>query len=115
MRLQGHLVETRWQSRLLETVLEHYNLDKNPVDRQDYPFFSEIGKSSLFAFERFEIELYKKLIGAAREAQEPEIQQVCKEILEQERAMAEWIEDNACKINWPLAGQNKALFQSLSV
>ncbi len=48
---------------------------------------------SAYASKHFEIATYVSLGSAARELEEPEIVRMCDEHLEQERAMASWIEE----------------------
>jgi len=93
-RINTHIVETQWQLKLLTACLEFHGSDKNFPDKEVHGFSGEFGGLvDLFSVKRFEISLYKRIIAAAREANAPEILQSCREILEQERAMAEWIED----------------------
>lgn len=93
-RIMDHIVETQWQLKLLGACLEFQGIDKNFVDKGAHGLVEEVGRlEDLFSIKRFEINLYKKIISAAREAAAPEILQACREILEQERAMAEWLED----------------------
>ncbi|MEJ8571469.1 ferritin-like domain-containing protein [Microbaculum marinum] len=47
-----------------------------------------------YAFENMEIASYEILIAAAEEAGDHDTKQVCEEILEEERAMADWLEDH---------------------
>lgn len=44
-----------------------------------------------FAAENFEIACYTSLIAAAHEAGQPEIAEICREILQDEQAMADWL------------------------
>lgn len=52
------------------------------------------GAMAGYVFECFEIASYTALIAAAQTAGEPEVAQVCGEILVQEEAMAEWLLEN---------------------
>ncbi len=58
-------------------------------------FRDELVKNMLadYASEHFEIACYRSLIAAAEEAGKAEIAEICAEILEDEEAMAEWIEE----------------------
>lgn len=47
-----------------------------------------------YASEHFEIACYRSLIAAAHAVGRPEIAEVCREILQDEEAMAEWLEEN---------------------
>ncbi|BBI64162.1 hypothetical protein HSBAA_54680 [Vreelandella sulfidaeris] len=49
------------------------------------------GGIASYAFEHFEIASYKALIKTAEMASKPEIAQICKEILQEEIAMADWL------------------------
>ena len=49
------------------------------------------GAIASYAFENFEIASYKAIIKAADMSSQPEISQVCKEILQEEIAMADWL------------------------
>ena len=51
-----------------------------------------------FASEHFEIACYTSLIAAAHEAGYPEIAEVCREILQDEQAMADWLEQKIPEI-----------------
>jgi ferritin-like metal-binding protein YciE len=93
-RIKAHLVETQWQIKLLEACMEFQGIDRNIPDKEASGLADEIGSTGLFGLKRFEIELYKRVIAAAREQGAPEVLQACREIMEQERAMAEWIEDS---------------------
>ena len=56
----------------------------------------EVVKGSLasYTFEHMEIGSYRILIATAEEAGEAETARVCEEILREEQAMADWLEDN---------------------
>jgi ferritin-like metal-binding protein YciE len=58
-------------------------------------FRDEIMKNFLadYASEHFEIACYQSLVTAAEELDQPEIARICDEILAEEQAMAEWIEE----------------------
>jgi ferritin-like metal-binding protein YciE len=63
------------------------------------PFQDEIMKNFImdYASEHFEIACYRSLIAAAEEAGHGKIARVCEEILEEEEAMAEWLQDHLPK------------------
>ena len=44
-----------------------------------------------YAMEHFEIACYESLITAAEQAGQPEVAQICEEILDEEEAMADWL------------------------
>lgn len=58
-------------------------------------FRDELVKNVLadYASEHFEIACYRSLIAAAEAADQPEIAEICAEILEEEEAMAAWLEE----------------------
>lgn len=58
-------------------------------------FRDELVKNVLsdYASEHFEIACYRSLISAAEELNRPEIAEICGEILEEEEAMAAWLEE----------------------
>jgi len=93
IRLGEHLVETQWQANLLGACLEFQGANKDIPDAQACTLAAAAGKTGLLAIKRFKIDLYKKIIAEARKQRAAEVIQACREILEQERAMAEWIED----------------------
>ncbi len=98
-RIKAHLVETQWQVSLLEACLEFQGIDKNFLDRKTCKLADRINGLDLVGIKQFEIRIYSKIIAAARKTDAPEILQACREILEQDRTMAEWIEDNSYQLN----------------
>ncbi|SJN13205.1 Protein yciE [Halomonas citrativorans] len=52
------------------------------------------GSIACYAFEHFEIANYKALIQTAESAGHTGVAQVCKEILQEEIAMADWLADH---------------------
>lgn len=53
---------------------------------------------SLSTFEHMEIATYRALIAAARETGELEIAKACEQAIEQEKAMASWIDDHIAEM-----------------
>ncbi|OHV12954.1 ferritin-like domain-containing protein [Kushneria phosphatilytica] len=51
------------------------------------------GGQASYAFEHFEISTYKALIAAAEAVDDQETRRICEGILEQEKAMAGWLEE----------------------
>ena len=88
-RLREHADETRWQSRLLEVCLE--NLGEKPKERRLGWGLPPAHTGA--ALKRREIAAYRAVITAAEAAGEPEIAAVGREILAQELAMADWLEN----------------------
>jgi len=93
-RIRSHLVEMQWQARLLEACLEFQHHAGVALDAEVCKQAEEASGAGLLAIKKFKIALYKRIIAEARKQQAPEVLQACREILEQEREMAEWIEDN---------------------
>jgi ferritin-like metal-binding protein YciE len=92
--IRSHLVEMQWQARLLEACLEFQDHAGAALDAELCKQAEEASAAGLLAIKRFKIALYKRIIAEARKQQVPEVLQACREILEQERGMAEWLEDN---------------------
>jgi ferritin-like metal-binding protein YciE len=108
-RLKDHLAETKWQVKLLEACLEfHHAGGEDTAEIKTAEFVTEAWHKDLLALKRLEIDLYKKIIIEARAHQVPEVVQACREILEQERAMAEWIEDSRLVIPPPVPARATA-------
>ena len=105
IRIKEHLVETQWQIKLLRACMQFQSIDKDDPDTEFRDISSQINNTDLLAIKRFEIALYKKIIVKARKRQSPEVLQACREILGQEIAMAEWIEDNHSKTNRSLSAK----------
>jgi ferritin-like metal-binding protein YciE len=107
-RDEQHLEETRRHAELVESCLER--LGESPSKAKGFfggmmgamqsvatgPFKDELVKNFLqdYASENLEIASYSALIAAARDLNEPEIAATCERILEDERNMARWLEDN---------------------
>lgn len=103
-----HLKQTKQHARDLDRCIAHLgrrpSVTKKVIGRitggiesmATEPFHDEIMKNFLmdYATENFEIASYRALIVAANEAGHPSIATVCQQILEEEEAMADWIEEN---------------------
>lgn len=108
LRLQQHIDETEGQITRLESVLEA--LGENHSALKDMALSlggtmaaightaapDEILKNSFanFAFENFEIAAYKSLIALASQASNTEAVQLLTENLDEELAMADWLDEN---------------------
>jgi ferritin-like metal-binding protein YciE len=106
-RIEQHLEETRQHADSVEECLAA--LDEKPSKVKSAMgnimgsvhgastgmFRDEMIKNCLadYSAEHFEIACYRSLIVAAEEEQQPEIARICREILEEEEAMARWLED----------------------
>jgi ferritin-like metal-binding protein YciE len=107
-RVKTHLEETRWQAEKVKECLGMLNADpsflKNSLGKISGNFsalgamFSndEIVKDTLAnsTFEHLEISSYKIIIAAAEHAGEQEIADICRQILKQEEAMAQWLDEH---------------------
>jgi ferritin-like metal-binding protein YciE len=106
-----HLKETRQHAKDVRRCIEYFG-EKPSVTKKmigkvtgamqsvsTEPFQDEIMKNFLmdYASEHFEIASYRSLIVAAEEAGHPKIARICQQILEEEEAMAEWLEDHLPK------------------
>ncbi len=98
-RLHEHLSETRWQMKLLDACLDINGVDKSRFKRGVARLVPKISRENLFTIKCAEVDLYEKIIFIARKGHTSDVLQACREILEQERAMAEWIEDNHALVN----------------
>ena len=107
-RIEQHITETQNQSQKLEQCLTLLGSDSSTfkdMGAQLAAFGQAVGgmmaedevvKGSIasFAFEQFEIANYKALVKTAEMASQPEIAQLCKEILQEEIAMADWLSEH---------------------
>src|SRR5947209_7872816 len=107
-RLQQHLDETRSHAELVQSAIErlggHTSTIKSGISSlfgqmqalSTGPAKDELVKNSLadFAAEHFEIASYRSLISAASEVNDQETVTVCRQILRDEEAMAEWLDRN---------------------
>ncbi|HDZ45846.1 hypothetical protein LCGC14_0167060 [marine sediment metagenome] len=104
-RIEDHVGETVRQSEKLEHCLSLLGTDTSTIKdlgAQLTAFGQAVGgmmaedevvKGGIasYAFEHFEIACYKAIIKAADMASQPEVSQICKEILREEEAMADWL------------------------
>ncbi|WP_026616609.1 ferritin-like domain-containing protein [Ensifer aridi] len=111
-RIDRHLQETRDQAAMLERCLERLNGGASTIKDITGKIVAfgqglsglfvddEVVKGSLasYTFEHMEIASYKILIAAADYAGDQETKRVCETILQQEVAMAEWLEQHAGEI-----------------
>jgi ferritin-like metal-binding protein YciE len=106
-QIQSHLVESRWQADQVEKCLERLGSDSSMIKEGIGKFMGNVGaltnsaagdevvKNSIadYAFEHFEMACYRSLVAAADELGENEVKRVCQDILEQEEAMADWMQE----------------------
>ena len=104
-RIEEHIDETLNQSKKLEHCLTLLGADTSTFKDMGAELTAfgqavggmmaedEVVKGGIasYAFENFEIASYKAIIKAAEMASQPEVAQVCKEILQEEIAMADWL------------------------
>jgi ferritin-like metal-binding protein YciE len=104
-RIEEHIEETVDQAKKLEHCLALLDADTSTFKDMGAELTAfgqamggmmaedEVVKGGIasYAFENFEIASYKAIIKAADMASQPEVSQVCKEILQEEIAMADWL------------------------
>lgn len=107
-RISQHIEETRGQQAVVKRCLERRGQDNSTMKDMaakamaTFQGFSgalasdEIVKGSMFsfAFENLEIAAYKNIIEAARYVGDTETAVECERILQEEIAMAQWLEKN---------------------
>lgn len=107
-RLETHLQETRRHMEKVEGCLQSLgekpsagkeamsNLMGNMKAMGEKMFQDELVKNALsdYATEHFEIACYRSLAAGARHAGLPEVARIAEEILRDEEAMAQWLEQN---------------------
>lgn len=111
-QIHRHIEETRGQARRLKTCLERYD-DSSSTLKDTFGKMmafaqgmsgvfvdDEIIKGSMaaYTFEHMEIASYRILIAAADAVGDMETRKICEQILEEEIAMASWLEDNLPEI-----------------
>lgn len=112
-RDEEHLAETRTHASQVERCLELLGAEKPSAVKNmmgtamgkmqgamSGPFGDEIMKNFLsdYAGEHMEIACYRALIVAADEIGETEVSEICGEIIADEEAMAEWLEERLPEI-----------------
>ncbi|WP_404375787.1 ferritin-like domain-containing protein [Vreelandella aquamarina] len=107
-RIDQHLHETEHQAEKLERVMTELGIDTSAMKDMGGKLSAfgqalggmmagdEVVKGGIasYAFECFEIANYKALIAAAEQANQPEVVRVCQEILKEEQAMADWLDQH---------------------
>jgi len=111
-QITRHVEETRGQARRLKTCLEKYG-DSTSALKDTFGKMmafaqgmsgvfvdDEIIKGSMaaYTFEHMEIASYRILIAAAEAVGDMETRKICEQILEEEIAMAAWLEENLPEI-----------------
>lgn len=104
-RIEEHIDETLHQAEKLDQCLALLGADTSTFKDMGAELTAfgqaiggmmaedEVVKGGIasYAFENFEIASYKAIIKAADMASQPEVARICKEILQEEIAMAEWL------------------------
>jgi ferritin-like metal-binding protein YciE len=107
-RLELHVEETREQARLLEECIERLGGSTSTVKDAaaaamagTHAAFNALmsdevikGMGASYAFEHLEIATYEALVIAARSYGDSQTEAACRRILEQERAMAQWLAEH---------------------
>lgn len=107
-RIQEHVTETRQHSKLVKKCLERLGESPSMTKMVAGSLFGtaqapvtgmtsdELVKNAVadFATENFEIAAYEVVIAAARHCGETEIADSCEQIRDQERMMAQWLQEN---------------------
>ncbi|QII83994.1 ferritin-like domain-containing protein [Bordetella hinzii] len=107
-RIREHIDQTRSQAARVRTCIERLGGDTSTLKDAAGKFMAtmqgfsgamasdEVVKGCMFsyAFENMEVAAYRILIVAARQVGEPDIAAVCSDILEEEIAMARWLEEH---------------------
>lgn len=107
-RIDRHIEETRSQAQRLEECLAKMGEDTSAIKDLGGKITANMGalmnaasddevvKNAIgsYSFEHFEIASYRSLIAAAEVAGEEYIAEVCRNILKEEEAMAQWVEQN---------------------
>jgi ferritin-like metal-binding protein YciE len=107
-RIEQHLEETRRQAELVRRCIERRGGTTSTIKDAGAKMMGlgqalsgmfvgdEVMKASIasYAFEAMEIASYRILISTAQEVGDLETARVCEQILKEEQAMANWIEQN---------------------
>ena len=107
-RLELHVEETRDQARLLEYCIERLGGSTSTVKDATASLMAGVhaavnalmpdevvkGVGASYAFEHLEIATYEALIIAARSYGDAQTEATCRQILQQEQAMAAWLAEH---------------------
>jgi ferritin-like metal-binding protein YciE len=107
-RIEQHITETQRQAQRVKSCIERRNGSTSTIKDAGGKMIAmgqalsgmfvgdEVMKGSVasYAFEAMEIASYNILIATAEEVGDTETARVCREILEEEKAMARWLEQN---------------------
>jgi ferritin-like metal-binding protein YciE len=104
-RIEEHILETRSQATRVKACIERDGASVSSVKStlgnvvgmamglSTAPARDRLVKNALaeFATEHLEIAAYTAIIEAARELRDGQTEQICREIIEEEQRMAEWL------------------------
>lgn len=121
-KLVAHIAETEQQIVRLESILDQLDEDKSGLKDMALSLVGtvaalshsvagdEILKNSLanFAFENFEIAAYKSLIALATELGEQDASVLLTQNLDEELAMADWLDENIAVVTLQYAALREA-------
>lgn len=111
-RIEQHITETQTQAKRLEDCIERLDSETSSMkDAAGKMMATMQGLGGMFAgdevvkgamagytFEHFEIGSYTALIAAAQEAGDSQIASVCRQNLDEEQAMADWMKEHLASI-----------------
>lgn len=106
-RIEQHITETQNQARLVESCLQRHDASYSgmkDLGGKMMAFGQAMGGMTMndeivkgvqmsYVFEHLEIASYKILIAAAEAAGDTETAEICRRILQEEIAMAEWLDN----------------------
>lgn len=120
-RIQQHIEETRWQQQEVDAAIKR--LGGSPSTFKDMTgklmafgqavagsaMSDEVIKGSMsgYVFENLEIATYTVIITAAKAAGDTETAAACEKILEQEKAMAQWILEHLAPTTQQFLGRSE--------
>lgn len=121
-KLEQHLEETRDQARRLQACIERRGGDTSTMKDLAGKFAAmgqgfggmfagdEIIKGSMagYTFEHMEMAAYRVLIATAEAAGDEETARTCRSILEQEAAMAGWLEEHLPAVTRQYLGRDES-------
>lgn len=111
-RIEEHLEATRQHEEKLKSLIEQLGGDTSAVKEGAGTVFSNLQammtagapdmlvKISIanYAVEQFEMAAYKSLIAAAQELGMSDVEQTCRENIQQEEEMAKWLDEHLAQV-----------------
>jgi ferritin-like metal-binding protein YciE len=121
-RIEQHIEETKRQASRIEACLEQLDSSSSGMKDLAGKFTATMqGVGGMFAgdevvkgamagyvFEHMEIASYTALAAAAEKAGEPEVARVCRQNLEEEKAMADWLAAHLPSVTEAFLGREEA-------